>query len=491
MSNLSPKSQTGTNARALILAQLARFTISMGGTTVLSRLLSPDFFGLAAIVMAVVNIAGILGDLGLSVVAIRKMELSHKQWSGLFWANAGLGGLIAAVVAGISPMVGRFYNDPRVTPLLLAISSVFLLNGISVQYRVSLNREGRFARLAIIETLAPAIALVVAIVLAIVHPSPWALIAQAIVAPALLLLFSVVSAPQLPNRPTRNSGVRSLLVSGGVLSASQVIYAIKSNVGPLALGRFVPDATVGMFSRAMQLSTMPHMQLAAPLTRVTVPALSASAETTDFEHQVLKARAIYGYTVGVALALLGGLAVPMVRIMLGPQWMENTPTILAIATFGALFQSISYIFYWVLTATDQTKYIIRAEGLTGVLVILGIIIFARYGPTMIAWVYAAGLVVNAFAYSLYVLPRIGLSISHFFASAIPNLLVLSLILGGNLLIIRYLPVETSLTGYFLQIGVGLLWAAAILLIASLAIPRVRNDLQQTFIAVKRIAGIKK
>ena len=98
----APSSLTGAAARgsaATIAGQGARMTLQMTATVVLARLLSPHDFGLIAMVTAVIGVAELVRDFGLSLASIQAKEISRAERTNLFWANTALGAGSAFVAA--------------------------------------------------------------------------------------------------------------------------------------------------------------------------------------------------------------------------------------------------------------------------------------------------------------------------------------------------------------------------------------------------------
>ena len=137
-----------------VLGQGMKFTIQLVSTAVLARLLTPEHFGLIGMVTAVTGFATLFKDLGLSAATIQRADISHQQISTLFWVNCGIGILVAAIVAALSPVVAWFYGDPRLAPITATLALSFVFGGLTVQHEALLRRQMRFGTLVCIEILA-------------------------------------------------------------------------------------------------------------------------------------------------------------------------------------------------------------------------------------------------------------------------------------------------------------------------------------------------
>ena len=165
MADLKKKSVRG--GMVTMVSQAASIGIQLTSTVVLARLLSPEDYGVIAMVMAVTSIAGLFRDLGLSSAAIQKKNLTRAQQSNLFWLNVVMGSLLTTIVAVGSPLVAWFYGKPELTAVTLALSASFLIGSIGTQHGAMLVRNMQFGRKAAATITGSVVSLVIAITLAL------------------------------------------------------------------------------------------------------------------------------------------------------------------------------------------------------------------------------------------------------------------------------------------------------------------------------------
>ena len=101
--------------------------------------------------VAVVGVADLLRDFGLSTAAIQAEELSKEQHSNLFWINSlfGLGCGIAVFICSFP--IAAFFEQPELVAVIQILAVTFFLGGVATQFKVQINRQLRFGRLAVIE----------------------------------------------------------------------------------------------------------------------------------------------------------------------------------------------------------------------------------------------------------------------------------------------------------------------------------------------------
>ncbi len=147
--------QPGLGARAAggaavtMAGQLAKMVVQFGGIILLARLLTPYDYGLMAMVTAIVGMAEILRDFGLSSAAIQAKHVSREQRDNLFWINSGIGLALAIVVFLSSSWIAHFYREPALLGISQALAVTFLFNGMTTQYRAHLSRALRFGQVSL------------------------------------------------------------------------------------------------------------------------------------------------------------------------------------------------------------------------------------------------------------------------------------------------------------------------------------------------------
>lgn len=393
------------NALLALSGQWGRYAVQLLALVVFSRLLSPADFGLVAMVTGAVGVAYVIGDFGLSLAALQADELHAHQRSNLFWCNSGIGVVLAVSICVAAHPLAAFYGDPRVAPVAAILASVFLLNGVSVQFRTELNRELRFGVIAAADLLGQASGFAVALVGALVGWSYWALVAMQVIAAVVTNAVIIARAQWWPGWYRRGTPMRSLLTFGANTFFTQLINYVSTNIDQVVIGRVWGATTLGFYNRAFQIARIPAQQVAIPLTRVVLPYLSRlQGDRAGYLDAVKKTQLALAALLLSLLSFVVGTGDWLVPIVLGDGWQEAVPLLRVLCLAGAL-EAIGWVPYWVLLSQGRTGLLLATE-LGGRLVMIALIVAAAtQGPFWVALAVAVGQALLLVSAAFYAVPR--------------------------------------------------------------------------------------
>lgn len=368
-------------------AQAAKFILQLGSTAVLARLLTPNDYGLIAMLLAVTSFFMVFQDLGLSLATIQRAEISRELVNTLFWVNAALGALLAGLAAILAPVVAWFYDEPRLLWPALALAGTFLLSGLAVQHQALLRRQMRFGRIAVLEIIAGVGGITVGISCAIHGFSYWSLAFMHITFHLLNTVGYWIACPWLPGLPTRGAGVRSMLRFGRDLSAFNIVNFFSRSMDNILLGKYWGAVSAGTYSKAYAILNLPLKQINGPLASVAIPALSrATRDNSQF-------RTVY-YRIVSALSLvtiptcmfLAVSAEDVIAVLLGSQWMPAVPIFQILAVLGVI-QPVMSTVGWVYVSLGQTDRMAKWGAFFSVLIVLSFFAGLPWGAAGVAVAY--------------------------------------------------------------------------------------------------------
>lgn len=379
-----------------LAGQGTRFALSVGSIVVLGRLLTPDDFGVVAMSMAAIMILGGMRGLGLGESTVQRAEVGHETVSTLFWIGSAAGVAVAAIAAGLAPLLAWFYDDPRVLGVTLAIAPVLLSGFLLAQHQALLQRQMRFGAIAAVEIIAMAIAVAAAITAAVLGAGYWALVLMHVTASFALCAGMWTVCRWRPGRPRMSAPARSMLRFGVHLSAATMLTRVVRRADKIVVGWASGAGVLGYYSRAFNLLTLPLDQVTRPMTSVVVPAMSRLADDPVRQRLFFRRAVLFTASIGLpAVGLMLTSAEEIVRVVLGPQWGPAAPVLRLLAIAGLVW-SVDVALDWVYIASGRTgrrlRWSLAAAAAMAAGLAAGVVLGGRAGGGMATALWVAGLV---------------------------------------------------------------------------------------------------
>ena len=174
---------------------------------ILTRLISPEDFGIVAAASTITPFVLLLSDSGLTIYLVQVKQLDQRLLSTGFWFSVSAAIALAAVLAGFAPVIASPFHLPEAAPVLrgLSLSAVILVLG-SVPWAL-LKRAMQFRLLAKMTLVGVFVGQVVAILLAFRGAGAWALVMQLIAYQAVCCVWGWKAAGWRPdsNSPSPTS----------------------------------------------------------------------------------------------------------------------------------------------------------------------------------------------------------------------------------------------------------------------------------------------
>jgi PST family polysaccharide transporter len=310
---------------ASITARSADFLIQLGGTLLLARILTPEDFGLIAMVTTITGFFLIFKDLGLTEATIQSAIITHEQVSTLFWINVAFCFLIATLVGLFSPLIADIFKEPRLKLITVVSSSSFIFAGFTNQHMALLRRQMHFYQIAFIEVFAVLLSTVLTIIIALRNASYWALVARPVIQSFITCCGAWIACGWRPGLPVRNANVGGMIKFGANALGYFCVNYFARNLDKALVGWRSGAEVLGNYSRAYYLFIAPINQFCIPLHGVAVTTLSKLRNNTvqfrKFYFKALTAISFIGMPLSTYIAAMGR---ELILLLLGPKWVSAT-----------------------------------------------------------------------------------------------------------------------------------------------------------------------
>jgi lipopolysaccharide exporter len=338
MNELSRRVTTG--AAWMVAARVGDRVIGLVSTIILARLLLPADFGLVIMATVLIGALQLLGAFSFDLALIQnpKAERRHYDtvWTiGLLFATA-----FALALIVLAAPAASFYSEPRLQAVMHVLAVAIFLEGLTnvgiVQFRKQLQFDKEF-RFVLTRKV---VGVVVTVVLAFAWRDYWALVAGTLTASIAAVCLSYLWQPY---RPRLSLAARSELFSfSRWLLVNNMLGFLYHRAADFILAKGVGAAGLGHYGLAYEIANLPTSELVAPVNRAVFPGYAKiSADMAGLRRGFVKVIAMVTLFAIPAAVGLACIADPLVKVVLGPQWVPVIPLVQVLALNGMLSAILS------------------------------------------------------------------------------------------------------------------------------------------------------
>ena len=382
--------RTATRGGLLLgLRQVLSMLMAAVSAVLLARWLKVSDFGIfAQINFAVLTLAIlVVGDLGLTLALVRlEAEPARTAWRSVSGLSLCMGAAtaVAAAVTGLAVHLAPPFHSWWIPALGLALAARFNRTVPAAR----LQRDGRFAGLALAETLSMVVYFAVSLGLVRVGWGVSGLVLGVLFKEGfgLAALYLVARPSVIPAWP-RLDTLRGLLRVGLPYQLSGLFTGSTDAFQPVIIGWLLGTTALGFVSWAYSLILMPLLVLEA-LDRVIVPTLArAQRSPATFARWTERAIRINCLVAFPAAALLLTSIEPVTVVVFTSKWLpasqlvrQFVPSILAVACFTPMLQAFN--------AQGRTSFALRLSIVWAALTwSLATVLVATWGLHGYGWFY--------------------------------------------------------------------------------------------------------
>ena len=319
-----------------------RFSIFVVGI-ILARLLTPQDFGLVAMLGVFFAISGSLVDSGFTQALIREKEITEKDKSTTFYINIIISIILYVILWFSSPMIARFFGQPELLWLTRVMSLDIIFRALSIVQRATFMQSLRFKLLSAIDISASILTGIIAIFLAYKGFGVWALAIKYFLFSLFVSITFYVVNPWFPSGFIDKDSFKRLFGFGSKLMLTGLLNTFFNNIYNLVIGRFFSPAILGFYNRAFTFTSQTVSSVLIALQQVTYPILSKTRENPlrlkEAYRKIIMSITFVNFPLATFM-ILG--AEPLILLLLGEKWAGTIP-FLQLLSVSVLVSHISAI----------------------------------------------------------------------------------------------------------------------------------------------------
>lgn len=314
---------------------IGRQVLVLTSGLIVARLIGPEAYGVVGLATVYIAFASLILDQGVSSALIARRTLTPATPGAAVSLNIALSLSIGAVTAVLSGPSASFFVIPELQPVLIVLGGSLVVKSLAIVPRAMLSRDLNFRPVGLADLVGSLIGAFVAVAIAVLGGSYWALIAQTIASDLIVAIILLLAY----RGPLPNLSLRSLppILAFGLRTLVANLFSTGArNLDNVVIGRSLGSTSLGQYALAYRVLQLPVQMLGISVSRVLFPAIAQDAENpARIRETTNRATRMLAFIAVPGMALIAAGAPAAVPIGLGNDWSPAVPVLQILAATGA------------------------------------------------------------------------------------------------------------------------------------------------------------
>lgn len=347
--------------------------INLFFTAVLARILTPEDYGVVAVVTVFTTFFSIFSDMGLSTAVIQNKDLGKDDVNSIYSFSVYMGIILCILFAAFSYPLSIFYKDTVYVSLVCILSISLLFNTMNMIPSALLMKNKLFLVSALRTIVQAAAGGIVSTIMALMGYKYYAIVISSVFQAVLAYLWNMRHSGLRFCRKVNISSIKKVLGFSVFQFAFSIVNYFSRNLDNLLVGRLIGKVMLGYYDKAYQLMQYPISNLTHVITPVLHPILSEYQKDKEYIYfqytKVVRFLAAVGMFVSVCCYLSSE---ELVYIFFGKNWETSVPcfTWMSISICAQMISSSTGSIFQSLNETKKMFYIGSFNAVLNVIAII-------------------------------------------------------------------------------------------------------------------------
>lgn len=326
MSNESLKQETAKGVVWSGIDKIANGGILFIANIILARLLTPQDFGLIAIIAIFIQISQTFIDSGFSNALIQKKNRSQADYSTVFFFNLAISIGFYIILFFFAPLIANFFKDEKLCSLTRVVGLNLIIGALVSVHKTRLTIQLRFKIQAVISLIASVTSAIIAISLAYKGFGVWSLVLLTLSNITLQTLLIYVFIKWKPSFLFSKNSFHQLFSYSSKLLGASLIHLLYRNIYPIVIGKKFSPIELGYFNRADTFAMYPPSTIGSVFSRVAFPIFSRIQDDNNRLQKAYSQYIIYSSLLLFPIMIgIIALAQPLTLLILKEKWLPMVP----------------------------------------------------------------------------------------------------------------------------------------------------------------------
>lgn len=293
---------------------------------ILARILTPNDFGIIAIVNTFIFLAIEILQSGISSSLIQKERIDELDYSSAFVLNLSFSIILYVIIFISAPLISGFYNMPVLVIILRIYGIAIIFAAINSILNAKIQRNMQFKKQFISSSGAIILSGAISIVMALNGFGLWSMLVQQIVLQFSLIVINYKILAWFPAVHISFSKAKQLAQFGWKVSVSTFSTTFFNNIKSLLIGKTNSASALAYYNRGDQIPAVIVSNISGSMRAVMLPTLSRSQNNkVNFIRLVRMTISTTTFFVFPIMFGIVAIAEPLVVILLTEKWLATVP----------------------------------------------------------------------------------------------------------------------------------------------------------------------
>lgn len=401
--------------------------INVIGLFVVLKLISPESFGTASIVLAIFATVQAVTELGLGIAIVQSREISKRETDSLFWLSLLMTSFLYFLIYVSAPFLAEFYKEESITELIRVQGLIVIFFSFYFVPQSLLKRDLFFKELAIINNSALLMSTVVMVVLGYLGFGAWSIIGGEVGNRVGQLILTQSYKPYWPRLNFNWNEIKDRVYFGLYATGSRLLYNLYSNADYLIVGRVFGTEAVGIYTLAYRIVSDTLKTLTSNLNEVAYPAFSR------LQNELERLR-LYFFTLARGSMQLNSIVLIVIALFMDEillvagfdEWIEAVPLIQLLAASSVL-RTVAPLVPQLLNAVGQAKLNFYYSLSNVIIMPLAFLAGAQFGLIGVGWAWLIGYPIVVLLLFYFGSKALSVSLARFIGSSLSGFWLLPLL----------------------------------------------------------------
>lgn len=306
-------------------------------TIVLARILTPDDFGLLAIITIFISLGNAIIEGGMGNSIVRDNSATSSDYNAVFYGNLMISVLLYPILFFTAPLITSYFKNDLITPLIRVYGLIFIISAFYyIQYSL-LMKEMSFKKITIYNIPAVIVGAIVGLTCAYMGKGVWSLVYMQLSTMFFKVIFYWKFSVWKPQIGFSFTILKKHFNFGYKLMISSIIDAAMREVYSFIIGKHFSIKTLGYFNQSKNFRNYPVNLLSTVVSSVTFPLLSKIQDDKEKVGRLYaKILRTMFFIVTPLIVSLIVVAEPMFLFLFTAKWLPAVPYFQLLAIAGIL-----------------------------------------------------------------------------------------------------------------------------------------------------------